>query len=331
MSKDSPILLMGAGSIGERHIRNLWQFGYNNISVFRQRNLPFRDIGDAKVRVLLDWEDVKNKNFRCAFICTPTSQHLDQALLCINENMHVFVEKPLSHNLDKFEELEAALQNKEIYFHVGYMLHFHPFLKQVKQWTLDETFGKLKTFETTWHSYLPDWHPWENYKTSYAARPEMGGGAALTLCHDVELMQWICGTVKQHETKLYYCKDLALEVDTGADVALQFDNVAGVCFISFCSKQEKREYNFSFQHAEIKIDYLKNEMKIKQENGLEMKTLPEFERNKMYIEQLKEFFTTLEKKQYSNVGNMKSLQKEEELIKICSPQFANKPVKNMEV
>ena len=99
MNKESPILIIGAGSIGERHIRNLWELGYHNLVVFRQRNLPFRDIGEALVEVELNWENIAIRKPFAAFICTPTSQHLQQVLLCIQSGMHVFVEKPLTQNL----------------------------------------------------------------------------------------------------------------------------------------------------------------------------------------------------------------------------------------
>src|SRR5690349_16663368 len=112
MNKNSPILIIGAGSIGERHIRNLWRLGYHNLVVYRQRNLPYRDIGNAELKTFTSFNDALLCQPEAAFICTPTSQHMEQAISCIEKNMHVFVEKPLSNNLELFDILEKLVRGK---------------------------------------------------------------------------------------------------------------------------------------------------------------------------------------------------------------------------
>lgn len=328
MNKNVPILVIGAGSIGERHIRNLWQLGYKNITVFRQRNLPFRDIGDVKVTVLIDWKEVEKQNFFAAFICTPTSQHIQQAIDCIKLNMHVFVEKPLSHNTEGFQQLQNEISASQKYFFIGYMLHYHPFFQQIKKYILENTFGTLNFFETTWHSYLPHWHPWEDYRKSYAANRDAGGGAALTLCHDVELMLWMCTGLKHYSSEFSCCEELQVEVDTGANIDLQFEKTKGTCTISFCAMQEKRIYHFSFDDADIEINYLKNEMKITCGKKSEVHTLPAFERNDMYVSEVEDFFSIIHQKNYSTAQLTEMLQKEKTLITICNPQSAAAEYKN---
>lgn len=328
MNKNVPILVIGAGSIGERHIRNLWQLGYKNISVFRQRNLPFRDISNAEVNVITDWKEIEKQNFFAAFICTPTSQHMQQSISCLQENMHVFMEKPLSHNTDGFHQLQYTVAASQKYFFMGYMLHYHPFLQQVKNYILENTFGTLNSFETTWHSYLPHWHPWEDYRKSYAANRDAGGGAALTLCHDVELMLWMCAGLKHYKTKFSYCEELQVEVDTGAKIDLQFEKSRGTCNISFCSAQEKRMYHFSFDHADIEINYLQNEMKITVGKKDEIHTLPAFERNDMYVCEVEDFFSIIHQQNYNTAQITEMLAKEKQLISICNPQSAAAEYKN---
>lgn len=321
MHKDVQILLLGAGSIGERHIRNLWHLGYKNITVYRQRNLPFRDIGEAKVAVCTNWSEIEKQKFFASFICTPTSLHAAQAIACLQLGMHVFVEKPLAHNLEKFNALEAELRKEQRYFHVGYMLHFHPFLRGVFQYIADGTFGKLRIFETTWHSYLPDWHPWEDYKMSYAARKELGGGAALTLCHDVDLMLWMCGAVKQYQATFLYDQELDLKVDTGAVIQLEFASAKGACHISFSAKQEKRLYSFVFDDASVEINYLQSEMRINKGGAIAIQALPSFKRNELFISEVQDFFSRIGKSNYTTADAINTLEKEKTLISICNPEI----------
>ena len=141
MINSQPILIIGAGSIGERHIRNLWTLGYQNIIVYRQRNLPFRDIGEAKVSVVLSWEDVLKAKPFVVVIGTPTAQHLQQTIDCLNAGIHVLVEKPLSHQTYDMAALQQLATTKNKLVQVGYMLHFHPLLLQVKSIIGNKTYG----------------------------------------------------------------------------------------------------------------------------------------------------------------------------------------------
>lgn len=321
MNNEKPILIIGAGSIGERHIRNLSAAGFSNLSVYRQRNLPFRNIGHAVPKVITDWETVLEQQFYAAFICTPTAQHIDQAIACLQNNMHVFCEKPLSHTLDKTALLKETASAASVYFETGYMLHFHPFLMEIKTFVDNGEFGKLLSAETWWHSWLPDWHPWENYKEGYAAKKESGGGATLTLCHDIELLMWMCGSVKNHQTQFEHCTDLELEVNTGSTVSVEFESgVLAKHHISFCSRHEKRLYTFQFESASVFVDYLGKEMAILHQGRSDVHTLPEFDRNQMYADQLHAFFRKIESRSFNADAITASIQKDIDLIRICTEE-----------
>ncbi|HOY94190.1 MAG TPA: Gfo/Idh/MocA family oxidoreductase, partial [Catalimonadaceae bacterium] len=98
MTKQDPVLVIGGGSIGERHIGNLLTLGYTNIVVLRSRNLPFRTVDASKVTIVTDWESALALKPRAAFICTPTSLHISQAIKCAENGISILAEKPLSHN-----------------------------------------------------------------------------------------------------------------------------------------------------------------------------------------------------------------------------------------
>ena len=260
MNKESLILIIGAGSIGERHIRNLWQFGYRNMIVFRQRNLPFREIGEAQVTVSLNWDEVINKKPFAAFICTPTSQHLEQVKNCLQNNMHVFVEKPLSHNLENIEELRSIASNSNKLLQVGFMMRFHPLILKVKNYIEDKTFGNLISTVSHWGSYLPDWHPWENYKESYAANKSLGGGVALTLCHDIDVAIWLSGSaVKKFETIKSHSNELDINAESVADIKINFESgVISNIHLNYLDNPPIRKYTWQFENANLELDYFAN-------------------------------------------------------------------------
>ena len=209
LSTSHRILVCGIGSVGERHIRNLATLGYNNIAVYRTRNLPFRDVGFS-IPIYTDFKKaLTDFSPTVTFITNPTAFHIPIALEAARANSHLFIEKPISHNLDGLEELGRTLDVHGCRAMVGYMLRFHPFFQQVKLW-LDEgpsgVLGRPIFLRTTWGEHLPDWHPWEDYRRGYAANLVMGGGPALTYSHDLDLLVWWFGSPEKNRwiAKFYF-------------------------------------------------------------------------------------------------------------------------------
>lgn len=323
MNKELLILIIGAGSIGERHIRNLWLLGYRNMLVFRQRNLPFRDIGEAQVDVTLNWEEVINKKPFAAFICTPTSQHLNQVKNCLQNNMHVFVEKPLSHNLENIEELKLIAANSNKLLQVGFMMRFHHLILKVKRYIEDKTFGKLISTTSHWGSYLPDWHPWENYKESYAANKSLGGGVALTLCHDIDLAIWLSGdTIKKIDIIKSHSNELDINAESVADIKINFESgIKSSIHLNYLDNPPIRKYQWEFESAFIELDYFANLFTIRPKQNLTDKKEVKheiFDRNQMFLAEVSDFFAKIESVQECNQYSLNQIIESELLISICN-------------
>lgn len=309
--------MVGAGSIGERHIEILQKMGYKNIHVFRQRNLPLRNIAADTVHIFTDWNEIKTIRPLAAFICTPTSQHLAQTIDCAGMGIHLLVEKPLAENISGLKELKKVVVEKKVYLQVAYMLRFHPLMQKMKEFVANSDYGNLLNFQTYWGEYLPDWHPWEDYRNSYAARKEMGGGAALTLSHDIDLVMWLTNNkIKQYSTIKNYRSSLEVNVESGVDINFQFENgVTGHSHLNFFEKSPKRNYRFVFENASVEIDYFKNEMNIFINGDIQTIEVEAFERNQMFEDQCKYFMNkTLD----FNIGeSLLIIEQSKEIIRIC--------------
>lgn len=309
-------LVIGAGSIGERYIRNLWTLGYEKIVVLRTRNLPFRDIGNAKVTVVNNWKEVEDYKPVVAFVCNPTSLHLASAIECASRGIHALVEKPLSHTIEGFDKLAQESAMNKTLVHVGYMMRHHPLLKRVRIIKSSERYGKLIQIQSHWGEYLPDWHPWEDYRTSYAAKRELGGGAALTLSHDLDLALWIAGgSLAAYKRVFNFSSSLEVDVESGADFLLQFDSgVTANVHLNFFQRSKERWYKYVFEQAVILIDFFKNEMIIREPNGEQLERLENFDRNDLFIEQIKDFFASLDRPEKSTINIAESKQ----IINLCA-------------
>lgn len=300
LKKDNPILIIGAGSIGERHLSNLQKLGYHNLLVFRSRNLPFRNIAPESVQVMTDWQAVVERSPKLAFICTPTSLHSEQAVQCAELGMHLFIEKPISHHLGDREKLLEIVGRKGLFCMIGYMMHYHPLVKRIKQIIEEQTFGPLISFSSHWGEYLPDWHPWEDYREGYAARKELGGGAALTLSHDLDLVLWLTKSpVKRYFALANRKSSLQVSAEAGSDFLLELDNgCTGHVHLNYFQRPSERFTELIFEDATVVFNYYHNQLTIKRkglspiENG-EYIEAHNFDRNQMFMDQLEDFFRKL--------------------------------------
>ncbi len=318
IEKDDPILIFGAGSIGERHVQILQNLGYSNIWIYRQRNLPLRNTDERTIHIFTDLNQTDIIKPKAAIICTPTFQHMQQALFCAERGIHVLIEKPLSHNLTGFEELLNASIRNNTFVQIAYMLRYHDFFQNVKSIIDKKKMGNLISMQTYWGEYLPDWHPWEDYQKSYAAKKELGGGAALTLSHDIDLVNWLSeSTVTRWNTLKNYRSSLKINVESGADISIGYQNgITANCHINFHERNSKRWYRFVFDEGSIEIDYFKSIMTTFHKENTAIQTIRDFDRNKLYESQTLDFFRKINEGNFQE-ASLRSLEESKVIISIC--------------
>jgi predicted dehydrogenase len=310
---------MGAGSIGERHIEILQKVRYQNIHVYRQRMLPLRNVSSESVRCFTNFSDIDQINPYAAIICTPTAQHLPQALACVERGIHVLVEKPLTNEIAEISKLMQAARQNKVLVQVAYMLRYHPLMQQLKSIIQSERFGKWVSFSTYWGEYLPNWHPWEDYRTSYAARRELGGGVVLTLSHDLDVVNWLADDLPKNWQRVFnYRSNLEVNVESGASFLLEYANgITGVVQLNYYQKFPQRTYQLVFDEAVLKFDYFQNKIVIQTSNGVETISEDQFERNEMFRLQTLDFLKNTQSNEV-NVLTERYLNESKAIITMCS-------------
>src|SRR5688572_1402699 len=99
------ILVIGLGSIGQRHLNNLVSLGYNDLSVVTSKT-SF-EVKGTPVKVLPSLSEALNSGtFDAAVLCTPTAFHVPAILQLLQAKINrIYIEKPVSHNLEKIDEI----------------------------------------------------------------------------------------------------------------------------------------------------------------------------------------------------------------------------------
>jgi predicted dehydrogenase len=215
------ILIAGYGSIGRRHLTNLKALGESDLLLYRTHHSTLSEEEIQAIPVFTSLDEALQQKPNAVVIANPTALHLDVAIPCALAGCSILMEKPISHNLERVIELQQALKKGGGSFLSGFQFRFHPALQQVKQWLQQEKIGKVVFAKSHWGEYLPGWHPWEDYRRSYSARADLGGGVVNTLSHPFDYLRWLMGEVESL-TAVTSNTGLELEVEDNADVLIRF-------------------------------------------------------------------------------------------------------------
>jgi predicted dehydrogenase len=220
-------LIAGLGSIGRRHFRNLLALGEKDIVFLRTRKATLSDGELAGYPVETDiHEALKKHKPDAVIVANPTALHLDIAIPAAEAGCHILLEKPISDSLDRMEELQKAAQKSGSKILVGFQFRHHPTLNKARELIQTNTLGKVLTVHAHWGEYLPQWHPWEDYRQSYAARADLGGGVIRTLTHPLDYLRYLIGAVDSLWSFNGHISTLELDVEDVAEIGLKFSNGA---------------------------------------------------------------------------------------------------------
>ena len=295
---NNKILLCGLGSIGSRHLKNLQMLGYKDLIIYTTNSNPyFKSPPGIQCYDILD-EALKQKPF-ISIICNPTSFHIKTAIKCAKSGSHIFIEKPISHNLENLTELGKVLKSKNIFCMIGYMMRFNPAIKLIKKYIGNCELGTPIHFSSVWGEYLPDWHPYENYSISYAGKKNLGGGPILTLSHDIDLAYWFFGMPQTISCTTSIVSNLSIDTESIADIIFNYNNsLAAHLHLNYMDKPTKRNITMRFSNGRIDYNVVKNLLLLYR--GYSKENEPEifdyndkFSRNDLFESELKYFLESL--------------------------------------
>jgi len=215
-------LVIGCGSIGKRHVRNLIRLGERHILVHdssRKRMMLVQKKYGVEARLELD--SALEEELDAALVCTPPVTHVPLARRALDAGLNVFVEKPISHTMEGVVDIIKAAKRKGLVLAVGYNFRFHPGMRMVKEMLEGGSIGGVMWGRATVGQYLPDWRPWQDYRKSYTARREMGGGIILDGSHEIDYMRWLIGEVGSVTCFAGRLSSLEVDVEDSADILMR--------------------------------------------------------------------------------------------------------------
>lgn len=295
------ILIAGLGSIGRRHLRNLRALGVEDIVLYRthRASLPDDELSglpvETDLRRALDPSPGSGQARPAAVIvANPTALHLDVALPAAEAGCHILLEKPVSHNLDRVADLAAAARRSGSRILTAFQFRFHPTLRKAAELLQARAIGQILSARSAWGEYLPNWHPWEDFKQGYAARADLGGGVILTLCHSFDYLRWLLGEVEAlwaFTSSLHF----GLPVEDSAEVGLRFANGAiGSAHLDYNQRPPSHRLEIVGAEGSLAWDNADGSLRLFRAETAAWETFspPEgFERNTMFVDEMKHFLS----------------------------------------
>lgn len=277
------VLIIGYGSIGRRHEEVLSKFTeVESIDVVTKQSIENKKTFNHINKV----DDLESYDY--FVIASETNKHFEQ-LIYLEENLldkTIFCEKPLF-------ELSKNLKIEKNQVFVGYVLRFHPLIQKLKTFLVNE---KVLSVNVNCGQYLPTWRQNIDYRTSYSAKKDEGGGVLLDLSHEIDYIQWLFGVMT--EIKSYQLKISDLEIDTDdltTAIGKTDKEVIVNLSIDYISKITYRRVLIHTLNDTFELDFIANRLIQKDKFGLEqVYSFSNLERNYMFEEMHKSILSNKE-------------------------------------
>jgi predicted dehydrogenase len=296
-SQIKSVLLAGAGSIGRRHLSNLRKLGFTRLAACDPHPERLDYVASEFQVECFPSVDAGLQGFKpdVVLICTPPVNHVAQAMQALRAGAHVFIEKPISDRGDGVEELRDEAGRRGTIVQVGYNLRFHPPIEKLKQLVDGEAVGRILWAQVESGSYLPDWRPWQDYRQSYTARRELGGGIVLDGSHEIDYVTWLFGAPQEVICMAGHVSQLDVNVEDCATILMRFAHgTRADVHLDFIQRTYARNCTLVGPEGKLHWDLKENAVQIVRADGNAETIAFDCDVNGMYLAELRHFFECVE-------------------------------------
>ena len=303
------ILFLGLGGAGQRHLRifrsllgeKVEYSTYRKINKTPHLNSDFTinkevDVSEEyALKLFASFEESLENKPDLIVISTPSSLHYEAALKAAQNKINIFIEKPFSNTLNSFDKFKNVVIQNKLYFYISFQRRFHPYLGKIKTLIEDGRLGKIITANFNVGSYVPDWHPYEDYTELYACRKDLGGGVLLTEIHELDLCCWYFGLPHYVNCMGGKYSNANIDVEDTANIVLDYSEYSVNVNLSFMQKYNRRDLYIAGTDGYVEWNQIGNNFKF-----VDYKTEKEFtesdnlySNDDMFISQTKFFLNQL--------------------------------------
>ena len=321
------ILVVGLGSMGKRRIRNLQFLKQCDIIGFDLRDDRCIEASEKyKIEAFTDIKKALGQKPNVMVISTPPNLHMKYAKIAIENKIHFFTEASVVQ--DEMNEVIERLEKTDIVGLPSCTMRYHPIIKEIRNLLEKNTIGKPLSFLYHSGQYLPDWHPWEDYRKFYVSKRETGA------CREIvpfELV-WIIdlfGKINSVFASKAKVSNLEADIDDIYNILLKFENdLQASMTVDVISRFPYRQLKILGENGVIFADWSERIVRYYTKEGEWIDNILEdghIEKNYIhgegpYIEEMRIFLSTIKKENpipYTFAEDFKILKILESIEKSC--------------
>ncbi len=290
--KKAKILIVGAGSIGTRHIRNLLSLGYRNLVVCDSSKEKVKEI--SKLGILRMYEDVHKalatEKPDIVFVCNPTHLHIPTAALSLDAGAHIFIEKPISHTLQGVDALHTVVTTNKKVAMVACNFRFSKGFRKLENILRKHVYGTPLLCRVALGYYLPTARKGVSHTTTYAAG-KIGGGVVLDSgSHVVEYLADLFGSVKVSNVVKGTTRTIGIEGEETAGMLLKHANgVLSSISLDYVSRKSIHRLEILTEKGTLVLDFRGDTLVYEAENKTRLLYKGDGDLNLMFLEEVKHF------------------------------------------
>lgn len=315
------IVIFGTGSIGRRHIANLQTLVPNVRFIFvREKSRKDNFSRSLDAQVVENVSSAIELKPDAAVISTPSSLHVEVIPDLLAAAIPFYVEKPVAASQRGIEILREALRSHPpLTTLVGCNLRYLPSLRLTRELLLSDRIGTVIRASFQAGQWLPDWRPNQDYRTSYSASPELGGGVIMDLIHELDAVRWFFGEFEEIHAVAGHRSSLEIRTEDAACILLSSssNNPLVTVALDYVARPPIRRYEFFGEKGTLVWNLPDRCLTL---NGRPLDNIEKvdkmFDVSFTYVEAMKEFLSCIASGQTSSQDIYEGLKSAELAIRI---------------
>lgn len=259
------VAVLGLGSIGKRHARNLLALGCQVVGYDPSPGCMTTLQSNGGQPAASRQEALGRAD--AVVICTPNGDHLGDLAAAVAAAKPTLVEKPLAHTDRGVEAILAEADHKHVPILVGFNLRQHPAVKRARELLEGGEFGRPLWARFTLASYLPDWRPGQDHRLGYAADPRTGG-VVFDAIHEFDLSHFLLGPGEVRAAVARCTGAIDIRSDDCAEAVLQHDGGAmSSIHLDYVTRPTVRAGEIGLERGLLRLDLIGRRVTLARHDG----------------------------------------------------------------
>lgn len=285
------VLVVGSGSIAQRHVRNLLELGVAGVLVQTARDVSdVEAFADPRVTVV---PEMPAEAPRFAIVANDTDRHVATTRALVSRGAHVLVEKPVAVAPDEnLTALRDEVASAGVVVRVAYNLRLLGVMRQLRQLLAEGAIGQRLFAHIEVGQWLPDWRSGRRVTEGYSASLERGGGVALDLSHEPDYMTFLFGLPARWCVSTANTGVLGIAAPEVFDGTYTFgDGFSCTTHMDYLERPARRRIRIVGAEGVVECDIIGRTLTVTHGDEVHVYDDPElFDTQGSYIAELEEFF-----------------------------------------